>query len=115
MSGFRLRRALRGVAAMVLATVLAGIVHLPTAEDQCVPSGPEQHDESKHVFAPVVETSHGHCAICHWQRLQRPGFVALAIETPALLSGVELSGSADARPLRSFSAQLPARAPPLTA
>ena len=106
---------MRGVAAMVLATVLAGIVHLPSAEDQCVPSGPEQHDESKHAFAPVVETTHGHCAICHWQRLQRPGFVALAVETPALLSGVELSGSADARPLRRFFAQLPPRAPPVTA
>ena len=115
MSAFRLRRALRSVAAMVLATLLVGIVHLPAGEDRCVPSAPESHDESKHVFAPIVEPSHSHCAICHWQRVQRPDFTQLALELPALQSGAELASCAGSRPLHNSSVQLPARAPPTIA
>jgi hypothetical protein len=115
MSAFRLRGALRSVAATVLATLLVGFVHLPAGEDRCVPSAPESHDESKHVFAPINEPSHGHCAICHWQRLQRPDFTQLAVELPALLSCAELASCADTRLHLNSCAQLPARAPPTNA
>ena len=114
MSGFRLRRAVRGVAVMVLAAILVGTLHLPTAQDACVPAGPEHHDESKHAFAPLGEQSHNHCAICHWQRLQRPGLTQLPLEIAALLSCVELTGADAARPNHNSFNQLPARAPPAT-
>ena len=112
MNVFRLRRLFRSVAAVVLATVLGGVVHIPTALDACVPA-PEHHDESKHAFTPlVVEQTHGHCAICHWQRVQRPSFTQVAIQGPAQLSCAELASAVDAPPPCTISSQLPPRAPP---
>ena len=111
MNAFRLRRTLRGIAAVVLATLIGGVVHIPAALDACVPA-PEQHDESKHAFTPVVEQTHGHCAICHWQRVQRPAFSQLSAQVAASLSSTELAGATRSTPRRTSSSQLPARAPP---
>jgi hypothetical protein len=112
MNTLRPRRVLRGVATLLLATVVSGLAHWPVVQDECVPSTGEAHDESKHAFAPAVEVHHGHCAICHWQRVHRPAFTQVAVDIAAISCASALGSSAHAVLSQASSARIPARAPP---
>lgn len=109
------RRTSRFIVLILLLATMSTSVHWQRDDDACIPAGAERHDESKHVFAPLVEQApHDHCAICHWQRVHRPAFTQLGADIPALLAGAELFDSVDASPDQNSLRQLPARAPPAT-
>jgi hypothetical protein len=115
MSSTAFGRTSRLIALLLLLATVSTSVHWQQDGDACMPAGAERHDESKHVFAPVVEQApHDHCAICHWQRVHRPAFIQLGVDIPALLAGAALFVSVDARPDQNSLQQLPARAPPAT-
>lgn len=115
MSSTAFGRTSRFIALLLLLATVSTSVHWQQDDDACLPAGAERHDESKHVFASVVEQApHDHCAICHWQRVHRPAFTQLGADIPALLAGAELFDYVDARPDQNSLQQLPARAPPAT-
>lgn len=113
MSLSRLRRSSRFVAALLLIVSSFGLPHRSNTDDNCLPFGVEEHDESNHVFKAVTTTAHPeHCAICHWTRWLKPDLSTRTIASPVCDAGSELA-AITWRPLRNPSSpHLPSRAPP---
>src|SRR5918995_3864286 len=78
MSVFRLRRTSRAVAVLLLLVAAAGAVHFDKGDRACAPVVVDQHDESKHALRASHPVEHDHCALCHWTRLPRTVFLAIA-------------------------------------
>ena len=65
----------RVIAAILLVTTMLQLPHPSLDDEACSPTAAEEHDETKHVFTSVSQTSdQDHCAICHWLRWMKPVF-----------------------------------------
>jgi hypothetical protein len=109
---FRLRRLARIIAALLLlAPVVAG-PHVDDGDRACAPIVVDEHDESKHRFAPSVPIDHEHCAICHWTRLPRSPFAPIAALRSQLAAGLTIDERDPFTHRAPALDKLPARAPP---
>jgi hypothetical protein len=108
----RLRRTSRAIAVLLLLVAATGAVHFDKGDQACAPVIVDHHDESKHAIHAAAPVEHSHCAVCHWTRLPRTAFVAIAFAQT--LSANIVIDERDPFTLRAPALdRLPARAPPV--
>ena len=108
-------RSYRIVASLLLLVSLLGAPHRQQDDDACLPVSADEHDASKHAFAPLAPVEHDHCAVCHWMRGLKPSFAAAATTVSPFDRTHDLPASTDLMHRAPCGAQLPARAPPAIA
>ena len=107
-----LRSSARTVSAVLVLLSLWSLPHR-SQPDICLPSGVEEHDESKHVYTAASQAAHEeHCAICHWMRSLKPAFASRAYTGTANDSSIAICLQTLGSRCPSALSQLPPRAPP---